>query len=287
MARILLAGASGQLGGAVLKQARAPAQENRHWVRTLSRSRPAAEADQVFLADATQAESLKGVCEDIDVLVSCLGASVGMQAKERRNYKEVDLVAHRHLLNEAQRAGVKRLVYVSLWTENGYLDNGYVAAHEAVVALLKQSGISLTVMRPTGFFSAMAEFFELARKGLAPLPGGGHCRSNPIHQADLASAILGYLEHGPTEVGLGGPEVFSRKQIFELAFDALGKKPKFLNLPLPVMTGMAAFTGLFDPRMGDLMRFAAQVSSSDCIAPAVGSQRLKDYFADLARNASD
>ncbi|MGE3724153.1 MAG: SDR family oxidoreductase [Candidatus Sericytochromatia bacterium] len=284
MARLLLAGASGQLGQAVLTQAHSLPQESRHWIRTLSRSRPKTEGDQVFLADATQAESLKGVCEDIDVLVSCLGASVGMKAQERRNYKEVDLVAHRHLLNEAQQAGVKRLVYVSLWTESAYLDNGYVAAHEAVVALLKQSGIPLTVMRPTGFFSAMAEFFELARKGLAPLPGGGHCRSNPIHEADLASALLGYLEQGPAEVGLGGPEVFSRKQIFELAFAALGKTPKFLPLPLAVMTGMASLAGFIDPRMGDLMRFAAQVSSTDCIAPAVGSQKLRDYFAALARD---
>lgn len=282
MARILLAGASGQLGQVVLAQARSQG----HWVRSLSRSRPLAPADAVFLADATQAESLKGVCDGIDVLVSCLGASVGMQAQERRNYTDVDLVAHRHLLKEAQNAGVKRMIYVSLWTEAGYLNNGYVAAHEAVVALLRQSGIALTVMRPTGFFSAMAEFFELARQGLAPLPGGGHCRSNPIHPSDLATALLGYVEHGPAEVGLGGPDVLSRKQIFELAFAALAKKPRFVNLPLPVMTGMAALAGFFDPRMGDLMRFAAQVSSTDCIAPAVGQLHLKDYFAELAQNSS-
>lgn len=285
MTKILLSGASGRLGQEVLQQAKAQG----HWVRSLSRRMPQpgspneAKPDEVLLADATQADTLAGCCEGVEVLVSCLGASVGMQAAEKRGYGDVDLVAHRHLLQAAQQAGVKRLVYVSLWVQPGYLNNGYVAAHEAVVSLLRQSGLSLTVMRPTGFFSAMEEFFELARKGVAPLTAGGKSRSNPIHQADLAKALLQNLEQGPAEVGLGGPDLLSRKQVFELAFEALGKTPRFLPMPLPVMNGLAGLAGLFDKRMGDLMRFAAQVSSTDCVAPQVGQQHLRDYFQALAK----
>src|SRR5690606_12520890 len=106
---------------------------------------------------------------------------------------------------------------------------------------------------------------------------------SPIHQAYLATELLRYLEQGPAEVGLGGPDILSRKAIFELAFAALGKKPRFVPMPGPVMQGLASVTGRFDPRLGELMRFATQVSSCDCIAPQVGRQRLQDYFAALAK----
>ncbi len=34
----------------------------------------------------------------------------------------------------------------------------------------------------------------------------------------------------------------------------------------------------FDPRLADLLRFFARVSTTDCVAPVHGTRRLSDYF---------
>jgi uncharacterized protein YbjT (DUF2867 family) len=61
-----------------------------------------------------------------------------------------------------------------------------VRAHEDFVDVLKASGLDYSVIRPTGFFSDMSEFYKMARRGRVYLLGRGNNRVNPIHGADLA-----------------------------------------------------------------------------------------------------
>jgi hypothetical protein len=42
--------------------------------------------------------------------------------------------------------------------------------------------------------------------------------------------------------------------------------------------------GIFNRRMGQLLRFAALVATNDCVAPAYGTQTLADYFAGRVTN---
>ncbi|MEZ0374161.1 MAG: SDR family oxidoreductase [Candidatus Sericytochromatia bacterium] len=276
---ILLAGASGALGKEVLSVLKAQG----HFIRAIGRSRHRLDAlsprpDETFIADALNRQSLAGCCEGIDCVISCLGASVAMQSAERRSYLEVDVPANLNLIQEAQAAGVSRFIYVSLWIESGYEANGYVQAHRQVEAELARSGLDYSIVRPTGLYSAMNEFLSMARAGAGMLPGGGSSRSNPVHEADVAQVIAELLEAGPKDVGVGGPEVLSRRQILELAFASLGRKPRLFSMPAAMMGMMAGLIRPFDGRTSDLMRFFAQVATTDCVAPTRGSQKLEDYF---------
>src|SRR6186997_1521030 len=62
--------------------------------------------------DALRPETLRGLCEGVDVVVSAMGGSVALNAPERRPYAVTNTEANRNLLAEAVQADVPRFVYV-------------------------------------------------------------------------------------------------------------------------------------------------------------------------------
>ena len=91
---------------------------------------------------------------------------------------------------------------------------------------LKESGLDYAIIRPTGFFSDMFEFFKMAQKGRAFVLGKGKNKINPIHGADLAEVCVNSLNKSEKDINVGGPEMFTFKEIAELAFNVLNKKMK-------------------------------------------------------------
>src|SRR5687768_9498547 len=124
--KLLIAGASGIVGRELCRQAVADGL----WVRALTRSRPpSVPVADALLADATRPGALAGVCDGIDVVFSCLGAPVGMARGDRRGFDAIDRAANSQLLAEARRAGVRRMVYVSVHHDAHTERTAYVAAH--------------------------------------------------------------------------------------------------------------------------------------------------------------
>ncbi len=279
--RVLVAGASGAIGREVVALLRARGDTVRALVH---RRRPAGalgEGVELRAADATRPEALRGVCEGVDAVVSCLGAPVAMSLGARASYLAVDAPANAALLDEALRANASRFIYVSLHVEPAYAHTAYVRAHELVVDRLRRADtLTGTVIRPTGLYSAMADFLGLARRGFAPLVGDGQARTNPVHERDVAAACVEALGGGPGDVELGGPEVLTRRQIVELAFAALGKRPRLVRLSPWLMRTMGTLLWPLQPRLGELMHFFAAVAATSALAPAHGSMRLSEYFAE-------
>jgi len=280
--RVLVAGGSGAIGSEVIRLLKAQGD----WVRTLSRNPQKAEAlarivDEVKLADATK--DIGDAAEGVDVVVSAMGASVALDFKDRRSYRTTDLGANTLLLDAVKAAGVQRIVYLGAHTVPGILNTRYVAAHEAFVEKLKNSGLGYTVVRPTGVFTALSPIVDLARKPAMALIGDGSAKTNPVHPTCVAEEVLRRLEKGPIDAPIGGPDIITRKQIFELAAQAVGKKARFVRMP-PVMFRMGgAFTRLFHPRLGELLEFAAAVSVHEAIAPQIGTRKLDAWFQGIAR----
>lgn len=277
--RLLLAGASGAVGSALLPLAR----ESGWWVRTLSRQPRTLRADDSRLGDATSPQAVAGTCDGVDVVFSCLGAPIDPAAPEKRSYFDVDLAANRNLLAEARRAGVRRFVYVSVHSEPGYAATGYVRAHETFVEELRQSGLDATVLRPTGLFSAFGALLSFARMGALPVIGNGSAKTNPIDPRDVARAAVERLESGPREIPLGGPEVLTRRQIAETIFRALGRQPRLVRVPAVFLGWTSRAMRNSNPRASALIEFLAAVSTTDCVAPSRGSIRLFDYLRERTR----
>ena len=283
--RILIAGATGAIGLELVRLAVSKG----HSVHALSRSTDRAHmldglADRVDVSDAVASVPALG---GTDLVISALGAPVTLHSRERRRYLDVDFVANTRILDAAVRADVRRFVYVSLHLEPAYRRTAYVEAHEAFVEYLKRSGVSYSVIRPTGVFTALGDLVNYARRGVVPLVGDGLARTNPVHQADVADALLAHIDGGPSNVEIGGPETFTRREIAALAFQVIGRTPRFINVPPALFRVIAAASRVASPRIGELLEFAAAVSITNAVAPTVGRRRLEDYFRALATPVQD
>ena len=279
--RILVAGATGTLGRAAVRQLKAQGDFVRGLGRFVPTLRPLP-LDETFEGDLTNPESLEGCCDGVDTVLSCAGASMRLDTwGDRVSFTAVDFAGNRNLLAEAQRAGVGRFVYVSLHAAERLLRTEYARAHEGFVALLRSSGLPFTVIRPTGFFGFFGEILRMAQKGQGVVIGSGAVRTNPIHEDDVAAVCAEAVRGGESEISAGGPGTFTRREIVELAFDVAGKTPRVRSVPPWLFRGLIAPVRPLNPRIHALMAFGAAVSTIDVVAPAVGKRDLRTYFHSL------
>lgn len=280
--RVLLAGATGALGREVC----AALLSRGIWVRAMGR-RPEAlstlGADEWITADLLTPSTITGVCAGVDAVISCAGAPMNPGWSNREGFRTVDFLGHVPLIQEAVRRKVRKFVYVSVAGAMALRNTEYAQAHERTVTMLAESGLAYTVVRPTGLFRFYLELQAAARRGLLVLPGNGEARTNPVHEADAALACVEALTSGETQIIAGGPEVFTRKRIAEMAFESQGRAPRVVTLPGLAFLPAALLLKVFQPRLAALVEFGVAVSSVDCIAPAYGVRRLGEYLRSAAR----
>ena len=161
MRRVLVAGATGYLGGFVAREFK-----QRGWfVRALVRSSGQADslreiADEIVEGQVTRPETLEHVCDGIEVIFSSVGIT---RQKDGLTFRDVDYQGNLNLLDAARGAGVTKFIYVSVCNGPKLRRLDIVDAHEAFVDKLEASDIEYAVLRPTGYFSDMGEFFEMAK----------------------------------------------------------------------------------------------------------------------------
>ncbi|MGI9107661.1 MAG: SDR family oxidoreductase [Pyrinomonadaceae bacterium] len=284
MKKVLVAGATGHLGKAVIRELHGRG----YWVRALARSPGKLQdlgdiVNDVVAGDIADAPAVKRACAGIDAVFSCLGASLDFGlSRERGSYRDVDYTGNKRLLEAAMRAGVGKFVYVSVYGAAQLRHHEYVRAHEDFVDELKRSGIAYAVVRPTGFFHTQAEVVRLARYPVMTLLGAGDKRTNPIHEQDLAVICVDAIEGERTEYEVGGTETYTRKEINELAFAAHGKKPRMIRVPASfVNLGLRALQPM-DRRLYEMLRFLVAVTQKDCVAPPTGTHSLEQYYREVA-----
>ncbi|MGI9536881.1 MAG: SDR family oxidoreductase, partial [Desulfocapsaceae bacterium] len=163
MKRILLAGTTGYLGKFILEELRQRGFPVRALVRDAGRL-PAEDYPDLDLCEAeiTDPGSISGCCDSIDVVISTVGIT---RQKDGLSYMDVDYQANANLLEEAQKAGVSKFIYVSALNADKLTHLAICRSKELFVEKLKGSGVDFCIIRPNGFFSDMAEFFAMAQRG--------------------------------------------------------------------------------------------------------------------------
>ena len=284
----MVAGATGYLGRFVVREFT----KRGYWVRALSRNpvkleqtgpylEPAVldQTNEVFIGQATKPVSLHHLCDDIDIVFSSIGITV---QKDKLTFRDVDYQGNKNILNIARAKSVRKFIYVSVFNAHTYEHLEIIKAHEDFVRELKESGLDYAVIRPTGFFKDMSEFLRMAKSGRVYLIGNGKNKINPIHGADLAKVCVDAVTGKEHEIPVGGPVIYSIKEIAELAFSILGKKPKITRIPPWLAKSAVIAIRPFNKQMSDLAEFFIVASQSDGVAPATGSYTLDDYYQELA-----
>lgn len=279
MKRILVAGATGYLGGFVGREFKLRG----YFVRALARAlekhnhlKP--EPDEIVIGEVTRPESLAHVCDDIDIVFSSIGIT---RQKDKLTFQDVDYQGNKNLLEIALQSGVKKFIYVLVFNGPDLLHLDIVKAHEDFVDELKSSGIDYAVVRPTGYFSNMTEFYKMAKRGRVYVIGPGTNRCNPIHGADLAKTCVDAVDGKHQEIDAGGPQTMTYREIAEVALQSLGRKACISSVPAWLMKSVVAMTRIFNRHQGELLAFFTHAMTHDVVAPSTGTHTLGDYYKSL------
>lgn len=286
METVVVAGATGYLGRHLVTEL---AQRD-YRVRAIVRSRGRAEQPGPFgspslrgsvaewaVGQITDPDFVSGVCDGADRVVSALGVT-----RQNASPWDVDFLANLHLLQDAERAGLRSLLYVNvLHVEAGR--SLILRSKAAFAAVLERSRIAHQLVNPSGYFSDLSDFVSMARSGVVVLPPANDVRVNPIHGADLARFCVDHLGDDSGSWDVGGPDVFTYPEIGRLALDAVGRKGRLLTLPHSVLSAVVWVASRLGPRPGDLAQFFAEGLTQDAVAEPFGSHHLADHYAELAR----
>ena len=277
MKKVLVTGSTGYLGRYVIKELK----KQGCWVRALARNVKKIEdlneyIDEVFEAEVTKTETLNGICDGVDYVISSIGIT---RQKDGLKYMDVDYQGNKNLLDQAKKNNIAKFIYVSVINAHLMKELKGIHAKELFVDELRESGLDYTIIRPTGFFSDMLEFLNMAKKGRGSLFGTGENKINPIHGADLAEVCVNALNKPEKEINVGGPEVYTFRQIAELAFKVLNKKAKISLLPVwminIILPLMRTFTSskTYGP-----VEFMMSIMTMDVVGELYGRNKLRDFF---------
>ena len=301
--RILVAGASGTIGQAVVRRL---AQDGSAVTALL---RPAAAIPELPSMVRTVRAALDdpaalGAALDAvrpAVVVSCIASRSGAPQDARA----VDYEANMALLKAAQAAGTTQFVLLSaICVQRPRL--AFQHAKLAFEAELAASGIAYTIIRPTAFFKSLSGQVRRVKAGKPFLifGDGNLTRCKPISNDDLACFIAWAID-APEALGrilpIGGPgPAISLKEQGCILFDAAGRPPRFRSISPQIFRFAekilaigAPFSGWFAEKAeyARIARYYATESmlvldpasgqySAD-LTPEYGSETLRDHYVRL------
>ncbi|WP_422104183.1 SDR family oxidoreductase [Winogradskyella sp.] len=280
---VLLAGATGYLGNYIAQEMILKGIAGRLVVRNLEKLQHIESSKlQIVKAQVTDSQTLKGICKDVDTVISTVGIT---RQKDGLTYMDVDYQANLNLLREAQKSGVRKFIYISVINGNKHRDLKIMEAKEAFVDELKNSGLEYTIVRPNGFFSDMKDFLDMSKKGRVFLFGNGKQLMNPIHGEDLAKVCLKLVNDPVKEISIGGPEILSQNEIASMAFKANNKKVKILHLPeWTRKLTICLLRNLTKVETYGPIEFFLTLMKEDSVAQRYGNHKLKDFYLSEAKN---
>ena len=185
-------------------------------------------------ADVHDERALARVLAGCDAVVHLVAILHGSEADFQRVHVELP----RKLVAACRAAGVRRIVHVSALGVAPDAPSRYLRSKAAGERVLLESGLDVTVLRPSVIFGARDRFLNLFAQlqALAPfMPlGGADARFQPVWVEDVAAAAVRCLDRPQTAgqtIECAGPDVLTLAQLVRLAGRLAGCERPVLPLP--------------------------------------------------------
>jgi len=199
---------------------------------------------------------------------------------------ELAVANSRHLFAAAARAGVQRIVHISITNPSPTSADSYFRGKAAVEQSLAGCGVPYAVARPAVLFGGDGVLVNniawlLRRLPVFAIGGRGEYRLRPIHVDDLATlcADLGAGTKEVVTVDAVGPQSLTFRQMVAEIRDAVGSRSVLLPVPGMVIPVLASVLNL---ALRDTLLTAAEYASmasgrADSAGPATGSIVFTDW----------
>ncbi len=212
-------------------------------------------------ADVTDPSLAAAAAEGADAAVNLVGI---LWERGRRTFERIHAAGAANVAQAAKAAGVRRLVHVSAIGAAGDSPSAYARTKAAGEKAVLDAFPEATIVRPSVVFGPEDKFFNLfaglARMSFAlpvfgcPFPpkmtllsggallgvdlfGDGGTKFQPVYVGDVAEGIMKILADPRTRgqvFELGGPRVYSFKELMELMLAEIRRKRLLVPVPFAI-----------------------------------------------------
>lgn len=267
---MLVVGSTGFLGSDIVRRLATSGKPVRALVRASSdpakRAQLEAWGATLVEGDLKDQASLQRACAGVDTVISTASATVSRRGGD--NLETVDRQGQMQLVDAAEGAGVRHVIYVS-FSGNNTDAFPLSEAKRGVEKRLREGHAKYTIVRPSFFMevwlSPMLGFDPAG--GKVRIYGNGDQPTSMISVPDVGAYVAGCVNNAAAEnqtIELGGPEPTTYNAIVGMFEKALGKPIAREHVPLEALE--AQFRAASDPiekTFAALMLFAARGDAID------------------------
>jgi uncharacterized protein YbjT (DUF2867 family) len=250
---------------------------------------------EILQANLRVPSSVERALEGAEACVNLVGV---LYESGRQGFQSLHARGAEVAAQAAKARGISRFVQVSAIGADAGSSAKYARTKAMGEAAVRAALPSAAVVRPSVVFGQDDDFLNrFANLALIspvlPLPGGGATRFQPVFVADVAAAIAGCVVD-PATAGktyeLGGPTIYSFRELMELTLHQIQRRRLLLPLPWPVaklvgtlgdMAAMLPFPppltsdqvellrsdNIADPAMPGLAALGVRATAVEAIAP--------------------
>ena len=266
--QVTVFGGSGFVGRAIV---RALAQEG-YQVRIACRRIELAERTKTA-GDVGQITLMR---TNLRVPASVVAAIAGSQAvvnasgiafqRGRQKYQSVHVEGAKTIAEAAKAAGVQRLVHMSgIGADQRNSTNKYIRSKVDAEDAIVGGFTDATILRPSVIFGPEDAMFNrmaqiAAKAPFLPVVGDGSAKVQPVYVGDVGSAVVAVLERpetAKTVFELGGPRVYTYREIAALVLREIDRHKRIVGIPAGLMriagffAQQSAILGLTPPITAD------------------------------------
>jgi nucleoside-diphosphate-sugar epimerase len=301
---IALTGATGFIGQHLLNEL----PKRGYRIRVLLRrpSEVPAGASSAVIGDIASPHNMAAALRDVDMVIHSAGLAHAMSGRPEDDYRTINTEATVRLAQAAERAGVKRFVFLSsIRAQTGPTAEGVVTEARDPQPTdpygrskleaergLSELGLDWTALRPVlvygpGVKGNMAALLALAQSPW-PLPLGGLSAKRSLLSLDNLAAAVDTVLKAPGPLRrpfiVADPEPVTIPDMVAAMRQGLGRAPGLVPVPPFVLKGAAALAG----RGEAYERLAGSLVASPEALRNLGWQPVsstRDALAELARRA--
>jgi uncharacterized protein YbjT (DUF2867 family) len=240
---LLLTGATGLIGSALLRRLLGEGEQVRCLVRDPRRLGPQRVRVQIALGDLTDPPSFRNALRGVDTVLH-LAASIRDQPDG--SIEELNGIATWRMVQAAERAGVGRFVFFSALDASTHHRARFFRAKALAEQAVEEAGVESIVFAPSIVYAPGDRWLTLLERlallPLMPVSGRGRALYQPIWAEDVADCVIAALRSssvataGHTRYELAGPETLSHNDLVRVVLRSLNRSRPLVHVPTPIVS---------------------------------------------------
>jgi uncharacterized protein YbjT (DUF2867 family) len=240
---LLLTGATGLVGSAVLRRLTAARVPVRCLVRDPRRLGPERVRVQIALGDLADPPSFRNALRGVTTVVHLAAA---IRDQPRGSIEELNGIATWRMVQAAEAAGVRRFVFFSALGATAHDRTRFLRAKALAEEAVTSSDLDHVVVAPSIVYAPGDVFMTLLSRmallPVVPISGSGRARYQPIWAEDVADAVMALLDQADDDPArrvryeLAGPETLDYTAITQLLLRAAGRPRPLVHVPTPIVS---------------------------------------------------